>query len=297
MPSQNEIRQQITNDLIASIEKGTMPWKRPWASDSNAPGLHTSLSTGSAYRGINQWILTAAAIRHGLTSKWWGTFNQINQAGASVQKGQKGTHVVLFKKIERERDDDGETTKDTFFMMRQFIVFNACQTTGLPQYEVGFSQPIPCNDETYAEAQRVLDATGADVRHGGNHAFYSPNGDYIQLPLPQQFESPVAYWETALHECCHWAESRVGHDRKHPDNTYGFLELVAEMGSCFLMGSLGMPTTNQASSYLSNWLQGMKGDSSFLFKASSCASKSADFVLSFSKPVEVTEPAEEPALA
>ena len=37
---------------------------------------------------------------------------------------------------------------------------------------------------TYEEADRVIAATGADIRYGGNRAFYNRQGDYIQVPLP-----------------------------------------------------------------------------------------------------------------
>ena len=103
MQTQNEIREQITSQLIEAIKAGTIPWRRPWSSDSNAPGLHTSMSTGSPYRGINQLILMASTARQNFKSKWWGTFNQIKQNRSSVSRGQKGTQIVLFKKIERER--------------------------------------------------------------------------------------------------------------------------------------------------------------------------------------------------
>ena len=82
---------------------------------SERPGLNTSLSTGNPYRGINQLLLQLAAGHHGFQSKWWGTFNQIKASGGYVLKGEKGTHVVLFKPIKRTRvDETGEETDDSF---------------------------------------------------------------------------------------------------------------------------------------------------------------------------------------
>ena len=201
MQTQNEIREQITNQLISAINAGTIPWKRPWSSDSNAPGLHTSLSTGSPYRGINQLILMASSGRQNLKSKWWGTFNQIKkQKNASVNRGQKGTQIVLFKKIERERTDEaGDDVKNSFFIMKTFTVFNAEQTKGLEKFQVGFSTPQDNAAERYDNADAVIDAIGADIRYGGNEAYYNPPGDFIQLPHRHQFESPEAFYETAFH--------------------------------------------------------------------------------------------------
>jgi antirestriction protein ArdC len=59
------------------------------------------------------------------------------------------------------------------------------------------------------------------------------------VPFLHQFESPEAFYETTFHELCHWTEKRVGFDRSQAENTYALGEIVAEIGSCFLMGNLG----------------------------------------------------------
>lgn len=297
MQTQNEIREQITNQLIDAIKAGTIPWRRPWSSDSNAPGLHTSMSTGSPYRGINQLILMASTARQNFRSKWWGSFNSIKLNGASVSRGQKGTQIVLFKKIERERTDEtGDDVKDCFFVMKTFTVFNADQTTGLERFRVDFSKSQNNKTERYENADNLIDATGADIRYGGNEAFYNPPGDFIQLPHRHQFESPEAACETTFHELCHWTEKRVGFDRGEAENTYAFAELVAEIGACLTMGELNLPTSSSLenhAAYLKSWLSGMDGDSRFIFKAAAQANKAVDHILSYSRsPESVAEPVE-----
>ena len=301
MQSQNDIRNAITNTIIDALKSGGLPpWRRLWADDKNAPGLHTSLSTGNPYRGINQLLLQVAAMKGGFKSKWWGTFNQIKQNGAGVSRGEKGTHVVLFKRIERKRTDEaGDDVKDNFFVRREFCVFNAEQTSGLEKFRVGFSKPQNDAAERHENADAVIDATEADIRYGGNGAYYNPPGDFIQLPHRHQFESPESFCETAFHELCHWSEKRGGFDRTQAENTYGFAELVAEIGACQTMGELNLPTTtnlNNHAAYRKHWLDGMAGDSRFIFKAAAQASQAVDFLLSFSRttatspePVEVEE--------
>ena len=300
MQTQNQIREQITNQLIDAIKSGTIPWRRPWSSDSNAPGLHTSMSTGSPYRGINQLILMASTARQNFKSKWWGTFNQIKQNGASVSRGQKGTQIVLFKKIERERvDETGDEVKDSFFVMKTFTVFNAEQTTGLEQFRVGFAKPQNNPVERYENADAVIDATGADIRYGGNEAFYNPPGDFIQLPHRHQFESAEAAYETTFHELTHWTEhpSRLNWDR--PNEGYAMGELVAELGSCLMMAELGLSiTTELHAAYLDHWLQQIENDPKYIFKAASQASKAVDYLLSFSRShAELTEAIDELIMA
>jgi antirestriction protein ArdC len=299
MLSPNEIRSQITSQIIDALTNGNLPpWRRPWSNDPNAPGLNTSLSTGNPYRGINQLLLQLAAGRSGFQSKWWATFNQVKASGAHVLKGERGTSIILFKPVKRTRvDETGEEKDDSFLVMRTFTVFNAEQTSGLQQYRVGFAQPKEDTGERYEHADAVIESTGADIRYGGNEAFYRSGEDFIQVPYRHQFESPEAFYETAFHELCHWTEKRVGFDRSQAENTYALGELVAEIGACFLMGELGLPTTTNMTNhaaYLESWLKGMNGDPRFIFRAAAQASKAVEFVFSFSRnAVAITEPADD----
>jgi antirestriction protein ArdC len=180
-------------------------------------------------------------------------------------------------------------------VLRTFTVFNIEQTNGLQQYRVGFAQPKEDTTERYEHADALIEGTCADIRYGGNDAFYRSGEDFIQVPFRHQFESPEAFYETSFHELCHWTEKRVGFDRSQAENTYALGELVAEIGSCFLMGELGLPTTTTMTNhvaYLESWLKGMNGDPRFIFRASAQASKAVEFLLSFSRtPVEIGEPA------
>jgi antirestriction protein ArdC len=297
MQSQSELRQTITNTIIDALKSGGLPpWKRPWADDKNAPGLHTSLSTGNPYRGINQILLQCSSMRQEFKSKWWGTYNQIAFNGASVQKGQKATKIVLWKPIQRKRsNEEGMEVDDNFLVMREFCVFNAEQTDGLDKFRVGFSKSETAESDRFSNAQELIDGIGADLRHGGNQAFYRPQDDFIQMPFSHQFESETEYFQTAFHEHCHWAEKRVGFERDQVANAYAFFELVADIGACQVMAGLNLPSNSQnTASYIQHWLKAMSDDPKFIFKAASFANKTADYLLSFSRsPVATTEPADE----
>ena len=293
MPRHSEIRQQITNQIIESLTNGNLPpWRQPWSDDPNA-GLNTSLSTGDAYRGINQLLLQMSAFQQNFQSRWWGTFNQVRNGGASVRKGQKATKIVLWKPVSRKRiDHNGEDVKDSFFIMKQFSVFNAEQTTGLDEFRVGATQPEHDTTERHDHADAVIDATNADVRYGGNQAFYSPHDDFIQCPFRHQFESAESFYETMFHELIHWTEKRLKWDRKN--HGYAMGELIAEIGSCFIMGELNLPMAENMDNhiaYINGWLKGMKEDSKFIFKATAQATKAVDHILSFWKQTEaIVEP-------
>ena len=71
---------------------------------------------------------------------------------------------------------------------------------------------------------------------------------------------------------------------------YAFCELVAEISSCYLSTELNIPQGEGISNhtaYLKGWLKEMKNDPKFIFAASTQASKTTDFLMSFVKePVE-----------
>ena len=291
----SETRQKLVQSIIDALGQGTLMWQRGWSNCPNSFGLAKSLSTSKPYRGANQWILQASAMKLGYSSCWFGTFDQVKRLGGSVKKGSKSIQVCLYKPLKRERiDDKGKLIDDTFMMMKTFNVFNAEQTT-LENYKAGFALPTEPAFDRFEKADLLFEATGADLRRGSNRAYYNPVDDYINMPFESQFESQGHWYGTLCHEFIHWSESRIGLDRSKFDESYGFGELVAELGSCLLMNELGIEQTDfdNSCSYLNGWLKKFKSDPSWLFKASSWASKAVDYLLSFSPENVIAEPVEE----
>ena len=292
----NALHTEITNTIIEALSTGELPpWRKPWACDPNAPGLHTSLSSSKPYRGINQLILICSAMKNDFKSKWWSTFNQIKQQGGSVVKGSKATTVVLYRPIERTKiNDSGKEVDDSFFVMRSFKVFNADQTT-LEQFQVSDEVENGVPFENYEHADQLIEDIGADIRYGGSEAFYNNKEDFVQLPHRERFDSPEAFYETCFHEHVHYTEhkSRLNWDRKNEGYAMG--ELIAELGSVLMMAELGLPVTDSLTNhaaYLKHWLKGMNDDPKFIFGASSQASKAVDWLLACSnKQAEQREPA------
>lgn len=293
MPRQSasEIRSTITQTIIQSLEAGGLPaWRRPWAADPNGLGLATSLSTGKPYNGINQLLLQVVAMKRGYQSRWFGTYNQIRNAGACVRKGEKGIRITLFKPISRERtNENGQTVEDKFLCLRQFSVFSVQQSSALDQFRVGFAKPTDTVFQRYEAMDQLVAAVGIDVRHGGNRAFFSPGGNYIQMPHDHQFESSEGYYQTLAHELVHSIEKQVGYIRANEDHAYAQGELIAELGASFLLAELGIGASQNIDncvSYLDHWLAGMRGDTRFIFKAAATASKAVDFLLSHIRQTE-----------
>jgi len=280
------IHQGITNQIIEALKSGNLPpWRRPWTLDPNC-GSPRNIESLRAYRGINVLILALAGYR----SRWWGSYRQIQQAGGHVRRGEKATHIILFRPlIKTSTDNNGEEVEERIPIMRTFCVFNAEQTEGLEYLLPGRTELAPAViDERYQNADAIIASTGADIRHGGNEAFFSGEGyGYIQMPFRHQFPSLPHYYECLCHELVHWSESRLNWDRATEGYAAG--ELVAEIGGCFLANELGLPTGESLAShaaYLQGWLAAMKNDSKYIFRASAQASKAVDYLLSFSRKPE-----------
>jgi antirestriction protein ArdC len=305
MSNQSEIREQVTAKIIAALEKNLLPWRRPWV--ANNSGQHHNALTNKPYRGVNPLLLQLHAAEHGFQSTAWATFNQwhklgcmVNRRPDGVEPGQWGATLAVYipisKKVEEPDEDDDD--EETIWILKKFVVFNANQVTGAAaqQYQV-VELPETIAIPDYAPAEELIAKSGAEIRYGGNQAFYRlpmpegswpnhRNGDFIQLPERSAFLNGTFY-PTALHELAHWSEVRVGWDREK--GGYAMGELIAEMSSCFLATELGIPNgepLENHAAYLKSWLASMKDDSNFIFKASRQASKVCDFLLNFVRQPE-----------
>lgn len=275
--SKINIHEVVTDKIIAAMEAGIVPWQKPWT----GAGGPTSLSTGKPYRGINSLILEVVAMSEGYDLPLWGTYKQAQALGGTVRKGEKGTPVVLWKPMEKEKEDG---SKESFMMMRYFTVFNVAQMDDIeiPEKYLTKREPVAVLDGI----EQALNYPGGPVvRHAQqDRAYYSSAKDEIVLPLLEQFTSPERYAGTALHEVTH----STGHDDRLArglGNTFGCEkyaqeELVAEIGAAMLATHLGIQVEwDQHAAYLDSWLKVLKGDRKMLIQAAQKAQKAVDHVM------------------
>ena len=236
------LHDSVTAQIIAELEQGRFPWVQPWASSSGGTplGLPQNASTGRTYSGINILLLWSAAIEQGRPSQRWLTFKQALALGGNVRKGEKGTMVVyadtFVPKAEQEKASaSGEDARRVGFLKR-FTVFHADQCEGLPADPD--ASPLPGNTEILPQVEAVILATGADIRVGGEMAFYSPSHDFIRVPPQQAYFEPINWYRTKLHELGHWTGHASRLDRnfsgRFGGEAYAREELVAELCSAFL---------------------------------------------------------------
>ena len=101
----------------------------------------------------------------------------------NVPPGKWGTQIVFWSPVTKKvENDQGDLEDDRFFVLRMYTVFNVDQVEGLDHLRAGqpdTGEPLTVD---YQPAEDAIEATGANIRFGGGKAFYSPSGDYIQVP-------------------------------------------------------------------------------------------------------------------
>jgi antirestriction protein ArdC len=280
--------EDITNKIIAELEAGRLPWVQPWGSpEVSAPlGMPMNAATGRTYSGINVLILWGAVVRHGYAVQSWLTFRQALGLGGNVRKGERGTTVVYADRFvpgdERQRaHHDGEAPRSVPFLKR-FTVFNVEQCEGLPE-DVAANAPPVATGLILPQVEELIRATGADVRIGGDRAYYDVAGDFIRVPPPQAFFEPINWHRTALHEIGHYAGVRLGRDLSAAFGTkkYAYEEIVCELSTSFVCAALGIVPTVRHADYIGSWLEVLREDSRAIVRAASQASKAANWLLAF----------------
>jgi antirestriction protein ArdC len=122
-----------------------------------------------------------------------------------------------------------------------------------------------------------------------NKAFYSPSGDYIQVPCKEQYTAIEEFYSTLFHEMVHSTGHKTRLDRLETGSnahfgseTYSKEELTAELGSASLLNMLGIETPKtfrNSSAYIQSWLQVLRNDCKFIVSASSKAEKAVNYIL------------------
>jgi antirestriction protein ArdC len=273
-----DLYQSVTDQIVAMLEAGVVPWRSPILGRSKA-GHPKNLNTGKQYRGVNVFLLAFTAFAKGYGSSYWLTFNQAKERGGNVRKGEKSSMVVFWKQYETKDKQTGDPVRVP--VLRYYNVFNAEQMEGIEIPDAVKFEPLE-----FKPIDEYL-ASPAVNHDGGQQAFYRPFTDSVHMPEKTRFASVEEYYSTLFHELSHSTGHSSRLDRKidtepkpfgSPD--YGKEELVAEMSAAFLCSHAGIQPAvigNQAA-YLAGWLKQIKSDKKLIISAAGQAQRSADWI-------------------
>ena len=294
-PPKRDYRQEVTNQIIEMLEKGTAPWQKPW--EAGATALPFNPTSERGYRGGNALHLMATAARKGFTDPRWLTYRQAQENGWQVRQGEKGTQIEYWQFSDRapragagENAPEGpsatpeESPARHAPLHRVYTVFNAQQIDGIPPQE-----PKRLQDwEVAKTGEEILQNSGAAIAHDQqDRAFYSRSQDAIHLPAKEAFRSAPDYYGTALHELAHWTghpsrlnRPTLNESYRFGDPNYAKEELRAELTSVFLAAERGIPhNPEQHAAYVGSWISALKNDKHEIFRAAKDAHSAADYLL------------------
>jgi antirestriction protein ArdC len=286
--------EKLAADLIALMEQGINPWRRPWVGHN---GEHRNLLTGHQYRGGNPLLLEVGNLSRGNALPLWMGAGQAKANGWHPAKGSKAARIAQPRPVKFEDPDKepGEiSSRDKNFIVYKLVpVFNAADLVGVDEDSAAAlarrideatgnieSRPEP---ERLAHAEDVLEAWPVEARTGGALACYSPALDRISLPEPRAFDSREHFAATWAHEAIHSTghKDRLARDLsgKFGTPSYAREELIAEMGSAILCRRLQIGSELQDhASYLNGWCQILSEDPRAVLKALGAAKKAADLI-------------------
>ena len=270
----------ITERILEELEKGVIPWRRPWDQVESR-----NVATGKKYRGIN-----AITLPGGL----FGTFKQIQALGGHVKKGVHGFPVVFFSFPDRQKGEEESEKEEiekegrTAPIIRYYHVFRLedCEGIDVEQFKEKGSKPSSI--EAAEAIVQEMQNRPTIIEKSSGEAYYCPSTDTVQIPNRNQFPRIEEFYSTLFHELSH----ATGHADRLGRKTltaaaafgsadYGKEELVAEFGASFLCGEAKIDNTTikNSASYIASWKKVIKADSKLVIQAAGMGQKAADYIL------------------
>ena len=281
-----DIYTQVTNRIVAALENGVRPWVQPWNSEHAAGRVTRPLRhSKTPYRGINVLLLWAEACTRGFACPIWMTYRQALELGGQVRKGERGSLVVFADRFSRtETTDTGEDVERQIPFLRSYTVFNCEQIDTLPAHYYARAESVIDPIQRIQHAETFFANLKANIRHGGNRAYYAMSTDHVQMPPFEAFRDAESYYATLAHECVHLsgAKSRLNRDLsgRFGSHAYSAEEMIAEIGSAMICADLALtpePREDHAA-YIQTWLTVLRNDRRAIFTAAAHAERAAAFL-------------------
>ena len=274
-----DIYEMVTDRIIEQLEKGYIPWQKPWTGVHD--GAYNRISN-KPYSLLNQMLLSKTGE--------YASFKQWTELGGHIRKGEKA-EIVTFWKIQpiEEENEDGEKVTKQIPLLRYYNVFHISQVEGVEPKSIDLNELQPIEEAERIKTQYMQREHIKILEKVTDKAFYSPSLDYIQVPCKEQYQDIEEYYSTLFHEITHSTGHKKRLDREDVkdclykgDENYSKEELCAELGSAFLINKLGIESSksfNNSTAYIQSWLRVLKNDKKFIISASSRAEKAVKYIL------------------
>lgn len=269
-----DIYEHVTGLFIDSLEKGVIPWKRPYSGSASPYNMVSK----KEYQGCNSMMLSMMPF----TCPAYVTFKQAEKLGGKIKKGSKSAMVLFWKFLERE---DSEGNIKQIPMLRYYNVFNLEQTEGI---EIPFVDTEEKVIDSIPSAELIIkNSDTPDLQFNGSNPHYKSSDDTIGLPIREAFNSSEELYSTVFHEMIHSTghASRLNRKGITDLNRFGSAayskeELTAEIGASFLNHSCGFGdgTQDNSEAYVKSWIRKLKDKPKMIVEASGKAQKAVNFI-------------------
>lgn len=282
------VYQEVTDKIVAQLEKGIIPWQMPWMCTGGA----ISYSTGRSYSMINQMLL-------GRDGEWL-TYNQIHAAGGHIKKGAKAGMVVFFKQAiytDQRTNEEGEVEniEVSIPVLRSYNVFHIEDCEGVSEKWTKQAEERE-NNQPIERAENVVNdyvarENGLRFKNDApsDRAYYSPLTDMVVVPMISQYNDVEEYYSTTFHELVHSTGKSTRCNRENNilsvafgSEDYSREELIAEIGSAMLCNTLAIDSTKafkNSVAYIQGWLRRLRHDPKAIVVAASRAERAANYIL------------------
>ena len=270
---------EVTQRIVDQLETGTIPWHKPWSGGNACAISHV---TGKPYSLLNHMLLG------GRTGEYL-TFKQCSDEGGSIKKGEKASMIVFWKILEDTDQETGEIIKTPF--LRYYRVFHIDQCEGIaPRFDKQGDPGSQLKPDEKADGIITEYVKRSGVKFHCEHsarAFYSPAMDAITIPMLRQFRELPEFYSTAFHEMTHSTGhqsrlNRLTQNAAFGGDEYSKEELVAELGSSFLLNYTGIETPGSFqnnAAYIAGWLKALKDDKRLIISAAGKAEQAVKYIL------------------
>lgn len=291
------VYQMVTDRVIEQLEKGIIPWQKPWSGAGLLDGGAVNYVTRKPYSFLNQMLL-------GKEGEWL-TFKQVKSLGGYVKKGAKAGMVVFFTTMtaykKKEVDEEGNeieveiTHSHSVPVLKYYHVFHIEDCEDI-ESKIKVSEPAD-NLQPIDRAEKVINGYLAREKNlkfqndkPTDRAYYSPALDLVSVPMLSQYQIVEEYYSTTFHELVHSTMPEYRCNRKGDEykiaafggEDYSKEELVAELGSAMICNAIGIDNEkafNNSVSYIQGWLSKLKNNNNFIVWASSRAEKAAKYIM------------------
>ena len=292
----NQILEQFAKEVIDSMKKNNGRWEKMFGENINA----FNSTTNNRYRGINQLMLSFTSENKEYKNNIWASYKQWQSLNAQVNKGEKGTGIVFYKRavyVSKKTGNpvpagtilDNKTAKNSWSVLRSSTVFNVSHVD-LTNSE--YKIPVRKNSKQYSikEIDSFITSTAIEIKNEDNNScYYVPSKDYINM-TPKEFfkdtkdsDATINYYSVLFHELTHATGHKNRLDRKNKfddhKKSYAFEELIAETGSILFGKHFKIEKTvrpNHAQ-YLNSWIKALQNDYNFLTSAIAQASRAFEY--------------------